>query len=123
MVVKPHFHSNVKQLLGEDFSRLLQEVSPFVEPRIDIYESNQNFILSIDLAGASSEDFSVKWRNHTLIIAGTIYQNPAKESSKVISRERFYGSFIREISIPRKCIADQLAAVFERGILMITIPF
>ncbi|MCQ6280779.1 Hsp20/alpha crystallin family protein [Bacillus sp. EB600] len=121
-MVKPHFHSNVRQLLGEDFSELLHEISPFVEPRIDLYQTNRNFIISIDLAGARKEDFSVKQRNYTLLIEGTINRNHLKDRFKIIQSERFYGSFRREISLPEECHLEQLQAVFDRGILVITIP-
>ena len=122
-MVKPHFHSHVKQMLGEDFSELLQELSPFVEPRMDMYETDQNLIISVDLAGASREDFSVKMQNDTLIIEGTINNTQSEKNIQVISRERFYGSFMRKITIPEKYNLNQLKAVFERGILLISIPF
>ena len=122
-MVKPHLHSHVKEMLGEDFSELLQELSPFVEPRMDMYETIQNLIISVDLAGASREDFSVKMRNDTLIIEGTINNPQSEKGIQVISRERFYGSFMRKIPIPEVYNLNQLQAVFERGILVITIPF
>ena len=57
------------------------------------------------------------------MIEGTINHHHPGESIKVIRRERFYGTFKREISIPEKCDLQQLQAVFEKGILLITIPF
>ncbi|MEH7119483.1 Hsp20/alpha crystallin family protein [Neobacillus vireti] len=122
-MVKPHFHSHVKQMLGEDFSELLQELSPFAEPRLDMYKTDQNLIISVDLAGASREDFTVKMRNDTLIIEGTINNTQSEKNIQVISREQFYGSFMRKITIPEEYNLNQLQAVFERGILLITVPF
>lgn len=122
-MIKPHLRSNVKQMLGDDFSELLQEISPFVEPRMDVYKSNQNFIISIDLAGARKEDLSVKRMNRTLTIEGNINKDYIDDDMKVISSERFYGFFRREIMIPEECHLEQLQAIFDRGILLITIPF
>lgn len=110
-------------MLGEDFSELIREISPFVEPRIDIYQSNRSFFVSIDLAGARKEDFSVKRRDHTLLIEGKIDKNQIGDRFKVISSERFYGFFRREISIPKECHLEHLHAVLDKGILLITIPF
>ncbi|WP_284035693.1 Hsp20/alpha crystallin family protein [Neobacillus sp. 114] len=122
-MIKPHLRSNVKQMLGEDFSELLQEISPFVEPRMDVYKLNQNFILSIELAGARKEDLSVKRMNRILTIEGNINKDYIDDDMKVISSERFYGFFRREITIPEECHLEQLQAIFDRGILLITIPF
>ncbi|WP_423798246.1 Hsp20/alpha crystallin family protein [Neobacillus sp. SAB-20_R2A] len=122
-MIKPHLRSNVKQMLGEDFSGLLHEISPFVEPRMDVYKLNQNFIISIDLAGARKEDLSVRRMNRILTIEGNIHKDYIDDDMKVISSERFYGFFRREITIPEECQLEQLQAIFDRGILLITIPF
>ncbi|KKB75517.1 MULTISPECIES: Hsp20/alpha crystallin family protein [Bacillus] len=123
-MVKPHFHSNVKEMLGEDFSNLLYEISPFVEPRVDILQSNGGLIISVDLAGAGTDDFTVRKTNHALCIEGIIQNKLGSENEKVIiRRERFYGPFKRELPIPEECDLQRIQAVFERGVLVITIPF
>ena len=122
-MVKPHVHSKIKKTLGKDFNELLYEIAPFMEPRMDIYESDVHLIISVDLAGARKEDFTLKWRDHILLIEGTI-QNEFKEASyKNIRNERFYGSFKREIVIPENCDKEQIQANFENGVLLITVPF
>lgn len=121
-MVKPRFRPNVKEMLGEDFSKLLYEVAPFVEPRIDIFESNGYFIILADVAGARNEDLSVKLQQNTLLIEGTIHNFYIAKNIKIINSERYYGSFTRAILIPESCIPGQLNAVLERGILLITIP-
>lgn len=106
-MVKPQFQPHVKEMLGEDFSQLLYELAPFVEPRMDITESNQHFTIYMELLGAITEDFSIKWTNHTLIIEGVIPKIQL-ENGRVISSERFYGPFRRMISIPKECNLEQL---------------
>jgi HSP20 family protein len=36
--------------------------------------------------------------------------------------ERHFGSFHREISIPENAKADEISAVYENGVLKVTIP-
>jgi HSP20 family protein len=122
-VVRPHFHSNAKEMLGEEFSKLLTEIAPFVEPRVDVYQTKDDFIISVDLAGARTEDISLKLYQNTLILKGTIKDVFGENTIRVINRERFFGSFKRHFLIPKDCILDRLHAEFSRGILMITIPF
>ncbi|WP_162144680.1 Hsp20/alpha crystallin family protein [Peribacillus kribbensis] len=110
-------------MLGDDFSGLLNEVAPFIEPRVDIFASDAHYIISVDLAGAGKEDFSVKLRRNTLIVEGTIQNLFAQKSVKMIYGERFYGSFRKEMLIPESCLLDYLSASFESGILWITFPF
>jgi HSP20 family protein len=122
-VVKPHFHSNVRKTLGKDFNKLLYEIAPFVEPRMDVFQSDVHFIISVDLAGARKENLSLKWQRNILLIEGMIRNEQAEDASKVIRTERFYGPFKREILVPEECAVEQLQAVLENGVLWITIPF
>ena len=122
-MVKPHFQSNIKKTLGKDFNELLYEIAPFMEPRMDIYESDVHWIISVDLAGARKENLSLKWQNNTLLIEGMIYNEHKETSYKNIRNERFYGSFKREIVIPQNCEIEHIQAIFENGVLWITVPF
>lgn len=121
-MVKPHFHSKVSETLGKDFSELLCEVAPFVGPRIDVYQTKDTFFISVDLAGAGRNDFSLKLQKNTLCIEGVIPAAFDQKKTKVITSERFYGSFQRKVYIPAECLLEQLKAVYENGILIITIP-
>ena len=47
---------------------------------MDIYESDVHWTISVDLAVARKDNFSLKWQNNTLLIEGMIY-NEHKESS------------------------------------------
>ena len=122
-MVKPHFHSNIKKTLGKDFNKLLYEIAPFIEPRVDIYESDVHLIISVDLAGARKENLSLKRQNNTLLIEGMIHNEHKEASSKNIRNERFYGPFKREILIPRNYEIEHIQAIFENGVLWITVPF
>ncbi|KMY54213.1 hypothetical protein AC623_09935 [Bacillus sp. FJAT-27231] len=122
-MVQPHFRSNVKDVLGKDFSELLYEIAPFVEPRIDIFQSDHYFMISVEIAGARHDDISVKRQQNTLLIEGTIPNRHIEENIKVINSERFYGPFKRSVSVPKTCALERLDAVLQRGVLWITIPF
>ncbi|WP_053360799.1 Hsp20/alpha crystallin family protein [Bacillus sp. FJAT-27251] len=122
-MVKPHDHSAIKKTLGEDFNELLDEIAPFVGPRVDVYESDAHLMISADLAGVRKEDLSLKWKNSFLVLEGKIHNEHLKASYKKIRNERFYGSFKREVPVPRNCETGQILATLENGVLLITIPF
>lgn len=75
----PQYHSKVKKLLGDDFSDLLSEISPFIGPRLDVYITNDKFFVSAEIAGIESDDCSVKLLGNILVIEGTIKQKYAKK--------------------------------------------
>ncbi|MEK5522125.1 hypothetical protein B5V89_05180 [Heyndrickxia sporothermodurans] len=119
---KKRYHSDVKQKLGSNFSELLSEIAPFIGPRLDIYETNDTFFITADVAGIKKEDLSVKLQDKTLIIAGAIPDHFHSETVRVFSQERYYGPFQKKISLPKDCLLHQLQANLENGILFIQIP-
>lgn len=121
-MVRPHLPRDAKQMLGEDFSVLLHEVAPFVEPRMDVYQTDESIIIYIELAGASKDDFSVKYAENNIFIEGRIDNKYKSKRMKIISQERFYGPFKRQIPLPDCCKLEQLEAIFDRGILSVIIP-
>lgn len=120
-MVKPQHHPYVKEMLGKDFAALLEEVAPFIGPRMDICKTKNFFFISVDVAGINLEDLTLKMQQNTLFIEGETH-NPY-ENEKIINYERFYGSFQRKVLIPDICHLDKLQATYERGILQIIIPF
>lgn len=98
---KKRYHSDVKQKLGSNFSELLSEIAPFIGPRLDIYETNDTFFITADVAGIKKEDLSVKLQDKTLIIAGAIPDHFHSETVRVFSQERYYGPFQKKFLFQR----------------------
>jgi len=121
-VVKPHLHPHIKRVLGPGISELLYEIAPFVEPRLDVFETENYFYVTVDLAGAERKDFSLRLEKNTLIIEGAIHNSFSPNIMKTIVSERFYGPFKREIPLKKDYRLDKLTAEFAKGILIVSIP-
>lgn len=115
--------SKAKEILGNDMTELLYEIAPFMAPRMDVFQTKDAFYISVDIAGALREDLSLKLQGKTLCIEGTIKNSNQDQNVKLITGERFYGSFKREVTLPNDCVLDKLQAEYGRGILMVRVPF
>lgn len=95
-------------------------------PAVDIYETENAFVLEADLPGVHQENVDIQFDRHTLTISGTRAATlPARDKNsqlRVFSAERVSGNFSRSVRLPDHVDADKIAATFADGVLKITVP-
>jgi HSP20 family protein len=91
-------------------------------PKIDVVQRSNELVVRADLPGVSPDDVSVEVGDDAISISGERRQEHVDDSDGVYRVERSYGSFFREVPLPRGAIADQARAQFKDGVLEITIP-
>ncbi|MER3447742.1 MAG: molecular chaperone [Candidatus Dadabacteria bacterium] len=90
-------------------------------PAVDIYETDDSFVLSSDLPGINKGDFQIELNENILVIKG---QRKREDLSKdnCIRSERQYGAFLRSFVIPSNADVDKIKATYKEGVLQIVIP-
>lgn len=102
-------------------------ISPFKDiesadfiPRMDTFVKDKTFYVECELPGIAVEDVNLTCENNILSISGK--KLTKKEDKKHYTLERTYGSFMRELRVPDNFDASKVEAVFENGILTVSIP-
>lgn len=101
-------------------SRWLTSGEPRCEVPIDVYTTDEELVISASVPGVNPSDVEITIEGDTLTIRGEI---PAPlENVDYIAQERPYGKFQRTLRLNIPVQADKAEAVFDRGILTLTIP-
>lgn len=88
--------------------------------KTDIYESNNKYILELDLPGIKKDNIRVNYENGYLTVSILKNSLPASPDT-YIRRERFYGQIKRSFYIGIKKESD-LKAKYNDGVLTISFP-
>lgn len=80
-------------------------------PPADVYESQDGFLVVIDLAGVSSDGVSLEVDKDMLTVTG---QRPQKVLPAAILRRSF--------ALPEEVDAERISAALDRGVLSLTLP-
>ncbi len=120
------------QSLADRFTSLFDEIFPFEwkeetvlsrwSPAIDIYETDEDIVVSAEVPGMDKKDIEVNVVNNVLTLKGE------KKLDKEIKKENFhriercYGSFSRTFTLPDYVETDNIKASFKNGLLEIKIP-
>jgi HSP20 family protein len=91
-------------------------------PPIDVRETDDTYIVEIDLPGVSPEDTEVLVEGRTVTIRGAFTQEDERREGNYLLRERRSGQFMRAIALPGMVDLDGITTRFENGQLMITLP-
>lgn len=91
-------------------------------PLTDISETDDNYLLKVDLPGIKKEDVKISFNDGKLTISGERKQETEEKDSKYHRVERSYGKYFRSFSLPQKIKEDKIDAEFKDGQLKITVP-
>jgi HSP20 family protein len=91
-------------------------------PKVEIHERGDKLFVSADLPGMKPEDIKIEVLDNRLTIEGERRREQEEKGKGFYRSERRYGSFYRDIPLPKYVNAEQTKANFKNGVLEITLP-
>ncbi|MCD6300004.1 MAG: Hsp20/alpha crystallin family protein [Dehalococcoidales bacterium] len=112
------------RLFEESFvrpSRLWPEVG-VGELAIDMYQTANDVVVKAALPGLKPEEVDISITGDTLTIKGEHKEEQEVKQEDYFYKEHRYGGFSRSIAIPVQVKSDKAEALFENGVLTLTLP-
>lgn len=91
-------------------------------PRFDVKENKNAYLLRADLPGVKEEDVDVSLNGNLLTVSGKRDDERREEGEQYYSLERSYGTFSRSFSLPDGIDAGGITADLKSGVLTVQIP-
>lgn len=113
--------------IRREFDRLLEELWPREEtervfaPAVDLYETDQELVVKVELPGVKKENVEVSIRDNSLHIKGEKKEEKEEKTETYHRLERVYGKFERILPLPTDVKIDTAKAEFKDGVLEIRI--
>lgn len=107
--------------LHERMNRLGADDPPGWTPAVDLYETSDRFVLSIELPGLKREQIKIELQHEILTVRGerAVHHEEGAQFHRV---ERGHGPFTRTFSLTHAVDADHVQAEFRDGVLTVVIP-
>ena len=90
-------------------------------PAADMYETPAAMVVEVELTGIDKNSLEILFQADCLLLRGERPLSPAMQAAKIHRVERLYGRFQRIFRIPQPIEAQQISAVYEQGMLTITL--
>lgn len=91
-------------------------------PRVDIAETEHEFLIKADIPGVDKDHVKVSVDNGVLTLHGERKSEKEEKDTKFHRVERFVGTFTRRFTVPENVGVEGIKAVFKDGILNLHLP-
>jgi HSP20 family protein len=88
-------------------------------PAVDIYETEQELVVKVDLPEVAQKDIDIRVENNTLTVRGERKFQSEVGQDHYLRVERAYGTFTRSFSLPNTVNTEGIRADYENGVLTV----
>ena len=116
-------------LLRREMSRLFDDFVPTRSgenkessvwaPRADLSETDDAYVIAIDLPGVNRDDLEITVEDGTLKVSGERSMKEEEQTGQFYRIERAYGRFFRSFNFGSNVDPDNIEASFDDGVLTI----
>lgn len=122
--------------IKRQMDRFFDDLSPFtiqtnheslmgldvMSPDTDMMETEKEYTVALDLPGFQKKDIEINYQDNRLIIKGSREEESKEEKPDYLHRERYFGEFLRTVTMPTKIKEDEIKASFKDGVLTVKAP-
>lgn len=117
------FHSLIpleKELTKAFFGREVEDRNSW-QPVVNVYESDENYRIELEVPGLNREDIQIRYEDELLIVEGERKAPEITEGLKTWRQERRFGKFSRSFRLVKDVDTDTIGAELRDGLLNLTL--
>ena len=110
------FERRMRRML-EDFG-----VAPAPLPAADMYETDKELVVELDVPGFEEKELVLEVTDHTLTIKGERLAETEEKRKSYYLQERIEKHFERRFTLPPEVDTEHIDATFRTGVLEVHVP-
>jgi HSP20 family protein len=91
-------------------------------PAVDVWETEEELVLSFDLPGIAEDEIAVELDDNVLTVSGRRERTSDHSSERFYRFERRFGTFSRSVTLPAGVSEGDVKADYTHGVLEIHVP-
>jgi HSP20 family protein len=91
-------------------------------PAVDVWETDNELVLSFDLPGIPENQINVELDDNVLTVSGERERTQEHSNERFYRFERRYGTFSRSVTLPTGVTEKDISANYKDGVLEIRVP-
>jgi HSP20 family protein len=104
--------------------RLVDELgfTPSQLPAADVYETDDEFVVELEVPGYEEQELTVEVSDHTLAVKGERARAKEEQKKEFALHERLERMFERRFALPTGTDTEHVTATFGKGVLEVHAP-
>ena len=91
-------------------------------PAVDVWETDNEVVLSFDLPGIPEDKITVELDDNVLTVSGGRERTQEHTSERFYRFERRFGTFSRSVTLPAGVTESDITANYKDGVLEVRVP-
>ena len=91
-------------------------------PALDVWETEDELVLSFDLPGIAEDKIAVELDDNVLTVSGERDRTSEHSSDRFYRFERRFGTFSRSVTLPAGVNEQDIKADYTNGVLEVRVP-
>lgn len=121
-IIKYDPFRDLERFIEDDFFGFVPAVRRTLEPSMDIYQTEHELIVELQVPKVDPKDLKVTVEDNVLRVEGSTSMEQDEKGKEYFRREIRRGTFSRMVSLPVSVNESATKATFEHGVLKITMP-
>lgn len=109
------------EMTNEMLRETTRETNGTYRLAVDAYETDEALVIKASVPGINAEDIQINLEDEVLTIEGE-FSNVVEDVRYLISERAARGHFRRSLRLNIPVVVDQVEAVFDNGVLTLTLP-
>lgn len=118
---KPLFNGLLDEFFNRNIGDFVGSDAVLNQPAVNVVETENDFRVELAAPGFDKQDFSINVENEHLTVAAKHETSNEEKNERYTRREFSVASFKRSFKLPKTVNLDAIAAVYENGILNVTL--
>lgn len=97
-------------------------VLPAPLPAADVYETDGEFVVELEVPGYEQKDLDIELTDHVLVVKGQLEETKEAKDKEFRLHERLEKSFARRFEVPPEIDVEKFDARFDKGVLQVRAP-
>ncbi|MBU0466708.1 MAG: Hsp20/alpha crystallin family protein [Nanoarchaeota archaeon] len=99
-----------------------EDFSSYRKARVEAQETDEEFLVAIELPGVNKKDIELEAENNVLVIKAESKQEKENKEENSYSYTESYSGFYRTIPLPENADTEKIDAEYTKGVLKLRIP-
>jgi HSP20 family protein len=97
-------------------------VAPAPLPAVDLYETEKELVVELDVPGFDEKELMLEVSDHTLTVTGERKEEKERKDKTFYLHERLEKGFTRAFTLPPEADVEHVDATFKTGVLEVHVP-
>jgi HSP20 family protein len=101
---------------------IAREYERTMDMRLDVNEDDREYVVNVDMPGVKKDDIDISVEGNQITVRAEVTREKSGGKGKELYNERYSGQAYRSFSLPSEIDSGTAKAVYDGGVLTLTLP-